>query len=85
MPTETEVATRGNAERNGRIVIKPEQYNELGEIVEVKEPVTYQRTMTAYDTHRIHETKDLFESNCTYCQDSAKKIREYWEKSSKTL
>lgn len=60
-------------------MIQPEQYNEFGDIIEVKPPRTYERNMTTYDTHRIHETKDLTDSNCTYCQAHAKKVRKYWE------
>lgn len=59
--------------------MKPEQYNEFGEIIETKPPRTYERRLNAYDTHRIHETKDMFESSCSYCQVWAKKIRSYWE------
>lgn len=54
--------------------IQPENYNEYGEIVPFTESAKpFTRTMGAYDTHRIHETKDLFEGDCTYCQDAAKK------------
>jgi hypothetical protein len=61
-------------------MIEPEDYNQYGEIVEKIEPVKpYMRTMSAYDQHRIHDTKDLFDSDCTYCQDSAKKIQKYWK------
>lgn len=59
-------------------MIEPEDYNVYGEIkekVEIVEP--YMRTLSAYDQHRIHDTKDLFESDCTYCQDRAKKMRAF--------
>lgn len=61
-------------------MIKPEQYNEFGEIIEVKPPRTYERKMTAYDTHRIHETKDLFVSDCSYCQADAKERQKRWDR-----
>ncbi len=55
-------------------MIKPEHYNEYGEIVKPPEPPRpYTRTMTGHDLHRIHDTKDLFEGDCTYCQDTAKR------------
>jgi len=53
-------------------MIQPEEYNDIGEIKRNEKPVTYQRTRSAYDTHIIHKTKDLFESDCSYCRDSAK-------------
>lgn len=61
-------------------VIKPERYNEFGEIVQEKEQsVIYERKLSAYQQHIIHVTKDLFESNCSYCQDATKKYRKtYW-------
>jgi len=61
-------------------MIKPEQYNEFGEIVEVKPPRTFERTMTEHDTHRIHETKDLFDSTCFYCRKDAEKRQKKWDK-----
>lgn len=55
-------------------MIEPEEYNEYGEIVIKQEPAKpYMRTLSAYDQHRIHDTKDLFDGDCSYCQDSAKK------------
>lgn len=57
--------------------MKPEQYNEFGEIIQTRPPRTYERRMNAYDTHRIHETKDMFDGNCSYCQQAAKKIQSY--------
>ena len=53
-----------------------EQYNLYGEIVKQSDikAKTYQRTLSAHDQHRVHETKDLFESTCSYCQDRAKKL-----------
>lgn len=53
--------------------IEPEQYNQYGEIV-IVEPVSkpYERTMSSSDQHRIHETKDLFDSSCSLCTLSAK-------------
>lgn len=53
---------------------KVENYNQLGEIVVDPQPTQpYTRTMSAYNQHIIHETKDLFEGSCTYCQDRANK------------
>lgn len=54
-------------------MIEPEQYNELGEIIKIEKPITFERTMSAYDQHIIHKTKDLFESECSYCQDYSKR------------
>jgi len=53
--------------------MKPETYNQYGEIVEQKPKDIHTRTMGAYDTHLIHKTKDLYESTCTYCIDDAVK------------
>lgn len=47
-----------------------EEYNEFGEIVE---PV---RRLDSSQEHRIHQTKDLFEGDCIYCQKEAKKFQE---------
>lgn len=60
---------------------EPEQYNEYGEIIEQIPPRTYERRLTAHDNHRIHETKDLFDSNCSYCRTYAKKLQSYWDDS----
>ncbi len=59
-------------------MIEPEEYNEYGEIIKQEKPIVYERTMSPYDTHRIHETKDLFEGSCSYCQQAAKKVRSFW-------
>lgn len=58
---------------------EPEQYNEYGEIIKIVKPKIYERTLSGYDQHRIHETKDLFEGDCSYCQAEAKKKRKRWE------
>lgn len=60
--------------------IEPENYNDYGEIVKPEPPrITYGRTLSAHDQHRIHETKDLFESSCSYCQRAMKKkMQSYW-------
>ena len=50
-----------------------EQYNEYGEIIKPG------RRLPAYHEHRIHQTKDLFDSECSYCQKDAKKWREQHE------
>ena len=55
-------------------MIEPEQYNEYGDIVVPEKPVVYERTMSAYDIHIIHRTKDLFEGDCTYCHDDHNKM-----------
>jgi hypothetical protein len=54
----------------------PEEYNDYGEIVEKQAPVrSYTRTMTTYDKHMIHKTKDLFDGDCSLCQKWAKEWR----------
>lgn len=55
-------------------MIEPEEYNQYGELAKKIEPIKpYMRTMSAYDQHRIHETKDIFNGDCTYCADKAKR------------
>ena len=51
-----------------------EEYDEYGDI-----KVSPERTLSFDQKHRIHQTKDLFESDCSLCQqDAAKNIRSYW-------
>ncbi len=38
-----------------------------------------ERYLNTHQKHRIHETKDLFESGCSLCQKAASKIRSYWD------
>lgn len=57
-------------------MIEPEQYDEFGEIVEKSEVNRpYGRTLSTYDQHRIHETKDIFDGDCEPCLKAARK---YW-------
>ncbi len=52
--------------------MKPEDYNEYGEI-------KTERTLTTDQQHRIHQTKDIFDSDCSYCQsDMKKRVKTYW-------
>jgi len=51
-----------------------EEYDEYGEVKPVVE-----RKLSADQQHRIHQTKDLFEGDCSYCQsDMKKKLHTYW-------
>ena len=66
-------------------MIEPEEYDEFGEIVAKVKPKTYERQLTAYDQHRIHETKDLFDGDCNLCQKQARereKQRQAWRRNS---
>lgn len=50
----------------------PEEYNEYGEIKQ-------ERQIPKHDEHRIHMTKDIFDAECSYCQQAMKKhIKTYW-------
>lgn len=61
------------------MLVQPESYNEYGEIVEKQEPpVVYERRLDIGQEHRIHQTKDLFDSGCTLCQEYSKKFNSYW-------
>lgn len=61
-------------------MIVPEEYDEYGEIIIKPEPVVYERSMGVHDKHRIHQTKDMFDSNCDLCNDDAKHHRQtYWD------
>lgn len=51
-----------------------EEYNEYGEIKKDEG-----RKLSSDQQHRIHETKDLFDMDCVYCQKAAKKMQSYWE------
>ncbi len=33
-----------------------------------------ERVLTGYNLHRVHETKDMYESNCSYCSDKSNKL-----------
>ena len=62
-------------------MIEPEEYNEYGElIIKPKElPLlknSQGRQLIGYSLHRIHETKDLFDSDCTYCEQAAERWRQ---------
>jgi hypothetical protein len=55
-------------------MVKPEEYDEYGYIkqkIEISKP--YTRALSAYEQDRIHETKDLYDSNCSYCVKRMKK------------
>lgn len=54
--------------------MEPEEYNDDGSIKpKVKRKLSFDQE------HRIHETKDLFDGECSLCQDAAKKgIKTYW-------
>ena len=56
-----------------------ERYNEYGEIIqELPENKTYKR-LSQDQEHRIHQTKDTFDSDCSYCvADMKRYIRTYW-------
>lgn len=58
-----------------------EHYNEYGEIINITPIKPYQRTLSHFDKHRIHETKDLYTSECSYC---VQKIIKYKIKNNKT-
>lgn len=50
-----------------------EEYNEYGEII----PRAPKRKI---DDHRIHETKDYFDSECYLCQKAMENhVKTYWE------
>jgi hypothetical protein len=48
-----------------------EEYNQYGEIIQPKP-----RTLSTDQKHRIHQTKDMFDGDCSYCQAAAQK----WQK-----
>lgn len=53
-----------------------EEYDEYGEI---KPVYMKEYRLTIDQQHRIHETKDIFDGECSLCQLAAKKhIRTYW-------
>lgn len=60
--------------------IEPEVYDEYGQIVKVEARKPYTRVMNTYNLHRIHETKDLIDTNCSMCQKTLDKQQEKWEK-----
>lgn len=50
-----------------------EEYNEFGELIQPE------RVLPIQHEHRIHETKDYFDSDCYLCQKAMKlKIKTYW-------
>lgn len=51
--------------------MQPEQYNEYGEIVTNPQG----RQLSSDQKHRIHQTKDIFDSNCSGCQADIKKFQ----------
>jgi hypothetical protein len=55
-----------------------EEYDEYGEIKAKPE-----RILSQDQKHRIHQTKDLFDGECSYCQTDAKKWAQkrgsWWE------
>lgn len=63
------------------VVLEVEEYNEYGEIKPViKKEIIPNHRLNAYQQHRIHETKDLFESSCFYCQKAMdNNIKSYWK------
>ena len=51
-----------------------EEYDEYGEIKTRPE-----RKLSFDQEHRIHQTKDMFDLNCSLCQEAAKKhVETYW-------
>lgn len=51
-----------------------ELYDEYGDI----KPVPKSR-LSQDQQHRIHQTKDIFDSECSYCQSDMKKhVKTYW-------
>lgn len=51
-----------------------EEYNEYGEIKPVPE-----RTLSFDQKHRVHQTKDIFEGDCSLCQQDMKNnVKTYW-------
>lgn len=51
-----------------------EQYNEYGEIITRPE-----RSLSFDQKHKIHMTKDIFDAECSLCQQAMKKhIKTYW-------
>lgn len=55
--------------------IEPEIYNEFGEIVKREVQPHYERKLTTSDKHRIHETKDLYDSDCPLCQKAEERYQ----------
>ena len=51
-----------------------EEYDEYGDI---KRPP--ERILSQDQKHRIHQTKDLFDGECSYCQQDAKKWQQRHE------
>lgn len=55
-----------------------EEYDMFGLIKPKPKEVPKDR-MSFDHKHRIHQTKDIFESNCSLCQaDQRKRIKTYW-------
>lgn len=55
-----------------------ERYDEFGEIIKpTPKPIIYERKLDIGQQHRIHETKDLFESECYLCQKAVNK-QSHW-------
>ncbi len=52
-----------------------EQYDDCGDIKSRQE-----RTLSHDQKHRIHQTKDMFDSDCSLCQeDMRKRVKTYWK------
>jgi hypothetical protein len=50
-----------------------EEYNEYGEIKKTE------RNLSFDQQHRVHQTKDVFDSECSLCQqDMKKRVKTYW-------
>lgn len=59
--------------------MQPEEYDEYGEIIPKPSPREQSLRLSADQEHRIHQTKDLFMGDCSYCQSDMKKhIKTYW-------
>jgi len=59
-----------------------EEYDEYGEVIKKPQKkavyIPGARNMNTHQLHRIHETKELFDSDCFLCQEYAKAKRKEW-------